>query len=666
MRRPGRSSAQRLIFGPPVGVLLEEDAAAAEDFYPSLVVARVLRRLRSVDARVAAVFAAAAALEAIVRSRSSAYLVINLTGAPLLLLLAVRRSRPLMTVTGFCAGAIVGSLLQAWLIPHAASDVFVPIFGLLLAIYSVGAHGSWREVALAAPQPLLVVVTVDSTLPHSESLASAVVFFAIFIVAVPIIGGRLVRGRSVLIGRLEEQGRELAEQRTAYVAAALARERLRVTNGFHRDLAEGMQRLVEALPAEGAGGGAGCAAEVETRARRLLAETREAVVALADGAAVSEPPAPAVAAESQRTSSEAAQPWTVLAAAALTAGLLVETRGLPLRVSAPAAAVACVVLALPLAFAWVRPLAAITVLWVGAALFAHEVGPLQQTTTAIGLSFVPPFIVAALASRPRALIGLAVCWCGALATFGAGALPGDAAIATACWLAGAGFRQRSRLVNQLHANNVLIKQGRAALTAQAVDEERMRLASELHDAVGHSLTVVALQAGAARRIWETDRAKAETMLDTVRSVAVAGLAELRNGLTTMPEQDSASSLDELVDRARAAGLVVDATIEDILAILPPQQLSTVYRIVQESLTNVLKHSPGATVAVDIRRVGSKVEMTIASTPPTSASLPPQRSGHGLSGMRRRVEECGGDLMHGLSDDGRFVVTAQLPLAVVPA
>jgi len=617
-----------------------------------------LHRPRTSDGWLALGLMVAGLVEPIVRSRNAVYLVTNLTGAPFLLLLAWRRTRPLLVITVFCTAAVVASIVQGWLIPRQPSDVFVPIFALLIAIYSVGAHGSRRDVLFAAPQPLVVMLVADATQPHSDSLASAIAFFSIFIIAVPIAAGRLVRGRTRLIAQLQQQARELHEQRAAYVHAALARERLRVTDDLHRNLAVGMQDLLHAVN-DNADIGA-----VEAHARQLLAETRETVVTLADSpASVQLPETPTTPSRTPAGLADAAQPWTVMAAAALAAGLLVEIRGLTLHVPEVVGAVACFLLALPLAFAWARPLLAVAGVWIAAVAFAHTVTPLRHTTSAAALSFVLPFVIAALEPRRGALIGLGLCWLGVLTTFGAGALPGDATIVTACWLAGAGLQQRARLVTELHANNLLLEQGRVALAAQAVDEERARLARELHDAVGHSLTVVALQAGAARRIWDTNPAKALEMLETVRTVARSGLAELRDGLPT----GTGASLDELFNGARASGLQLHATIDDdVLAALARPQLATIYRVVQEGLTNALKHSPGATVTVDIHLVDGDVEVTVANTAPTSAVVLAQQPGRGLNGMRARVEECGGRLAHHLTDEGGFVLRAQLPLATVPA
>jgi signal transduction histidine kinase len=493
------------------------------------------------------------------------------------------------------------------------------------------------------------------------------VFFTVFIVAVPLAAGCLVRGRARMIQRLEQQGRELQEQEAAYIDAALRRERLRVASEFHHELTAGMQDLVETAGTLEASTAAADVAVLENQARQLLAETRQAVVALAampDETSSTTPPVDIP--EPSDTGVETGQPWVALSAAALAVGLFVETQGSRLHPSSAATVAAtCLLLALPLMFAWARPLVAVAVLWVVVAVFEHAVAPLAHTTSAVGLAFVPPFLVAALEPRRRAVTGLVVCWLGLLATSGFGPLPAYAALATVCWLAGTGLRQRSALVAELHLNNARLEQGRGALATQAVDEERMRIARELHDAVGHSLTVVALQAGAARRVWDTDRAKARSMLHTVRVVADAGLQELRSGPTAVSD-GQAESLQDLLARARSAGLVLDDSIDDSVTELPPPQLATVYRVVQEAITNVLKHSPGATVAVSVHQVDDDVLVTVTNSAPTTAPVPGQGVGQGLAGMRGRVERAGGRVSHASTAGGGFVVQARLPLPVVSA
>ncbi len=541
--------------------------------------------------------------------------------------------------------------------------MFVPIFALLLAMYSVGAHGSRRQVVLAAPQPVAVVALTDLLLPHSDPLAGAVIVSAIFFVTVPVLGGRLVRGRSLLVRHLDEQGRELSEHRSAYVEEALTRERLRVAGTLDVALADGMTTLVDALPVAVAPADTSQVQRIESQARALLSATRGVVVGLTES-----PPLPPAEPEDMLDplagASTAAQPWIVLAAAALTAGLLVETRELHPYVPRGVVVCAVVALAVPLAFAWARPLCAISALWIAAIAFTHLVAPLDHTLSAIGLSYVPPFVVAALESRWRGRVGLLVCWTGIVLVFGADGFPADAVIVTACWLAGAGFRERTRLIAGIRSNNTRLDELRAVLAAHAVTEERMRIARELHDAVGHALTIVAFQASAARRIWDADRRRAEAMLDAARSAATIGLDELRDGLSAT-DGHQVVSLDDLLIGARETGLAVASRIDGVVDQLSGGELETVYRVVQEALTNVIKHSPGASVAIRVHRADDGVELSVTNTQGTTAASPlTPSSGRGLRGMERRVRECGGTLTYGPDAEGGFSVHARLPVMVV--
>jgi signal transduction histidine kinase len=616
-------------------------------------------------------FVAAAAVEAVVRYRSEPdALAVNLPGALVFACLALRRGRPLLTLTIFVAFSCVGSLVQARLAPQAPSDAAVPIFALLVATYSLGAHGSRRALLAGAPQPVLLVLVLDLVHPSRQPLVSSLLFFAVFVVAVPILAGRLVRGRTTLVAALREQAGELAALRTAQIRAALAAERLRLADELQSRLVTGMESLAaQVAAARSAAAEQGEAiAGVEQSARALLRQTRETVVALAVAPPVDEAhadPAERAPAQVEMAWRGAAQPWTVLAGGAFCLGLLLEVGGLPLRVPMLVAVPACVVVALPLALAWVRPLLMITALWAAAALFVAFVAPLGTTLSAVALSFAAPFIVAALEPRRWAATGLGVCCLGELACFGPGAAPGNIGIAGCCWLVGAIVHERQRLVDQLHRNNSELAEGRALAARQAVVEERGRVARELHDAVGHSLTVVALQAGAARRVWRTDPAAAESVLATIVEVTRAGLADLRTGFDEGGLDDPGPgrdlSLAELVDGARAAGLAVSASLDATTALSGGARLAA-YRVVQESLTNVLKHASGAATEVVVRTSGAHVDVIVSNAPPSGPVHEGQ--GHGLSGMRRRVEACGGTIRWGTRTDGGFEVRAELPVALV--
>jgi signal transduction histidine kinase len=615
-------------------------------------------------------FVAAAAVEAVVRYQSEpAALAVNLPGALVLACVALRRTRPLLTLTIFVAFSCAGTLVQARWAPLAPNDAAVPIFALLVITYSLGAYGSRRALLAGAPQPVLLVLVIDLVHPSREPLGSALLFFAVFVVAVPILAGRVVRGRTTLVAALREQAGELAVLRKAQIRAALAAERLRLADELQSRLVAGMESLAaQVAAARSAADGREAIAGVEQSARALLRQTRETVVALADaplGNEAGADPVEQVPAQAEVAWRAAAQPWTVLAGGAFCLGLLLEVGGLPLRVPMLVAVPACVVIALPLAMAWFRPLLMIAVLWAAAALFATFVAPLDASLTAVGLSFIPAFVVAALEPRRWAVAGLGVCCLGEVACFGPGTAPGNIGIVGCCWLVGAIVHERQRLVDQLHRNNSELAEGRALAAWQAVVEERGRVARELHDAIGHSLTVIALQAGAARRVWCTDPAAAEAVLATIVDVTRHGMADLRIGVDSGgpdgPAPGRDLSLAELVDGARAAGLAVSASLGSTTGLSAAARLAA-YRTVQESLTNVLKHASGAATEVVVRPAGAHVDVIVSNAAPPGPVHEGQ--GHGLSGMRRRVEACGGTVRWGSRSDGGFEVRAELPVALV--
>lgn len=626
----------------------------------------VLRRLRAgvrpADGWIALSFMLADAVEVAIRYHGDrALLVSNLLGSVTFGCLALRRTRPLLTVSVLTAVFSAGSVIQAAVVAHRSENQFVPIFALLVVSYSVGAYATRRQLLWAAWQPVLLVLVVDLTEADDNSLVAATVFVAVFVCAAPVAAGRLVRGRNAIVRRLREQARQIEAQRRSQIDAAVAAERLRMTDRFHRTLVSGMQSLADRLRSTDAAPSESEIGRIEEAARELLSQTRREVVSLTgprNGLRDAlEPPAPPA------RSADAAQPWTVLAGAALCAGLLVETRTLPLHVPLIVAWAACIAVSVPLALAWLRPLPMITTLQVLTALFVAFVAPLDKSFTAIGLSFVPPFLVAAIEPRRRALLGLVVCGAGVVATSGSHAAAGNVAVVVCCWLGGAILYERIRLVDQLRANNDVLDGQRAAEAMRAVDEERLRVARELHDAVGHSLTVIVLQAGAARRIHSSDPARAHAALSTVTAVAADGLAELQRGSLPGGAPDL-RSVDDLLDTARAAGLCLDARVEDVAAELDPDARFVVYRVVQEALTNILKHAPGAPAELLIAGTGSRVDIVIANGAPIAAVASPS-GGHGLRGMQARVEACGGRVYWAPLAGGGFEVRAHVPAVPGP-
>ena len=651
----------------PPGVVLEEDATRPAAAYPYPVTRCRLSGANRADCWISVGFMTAAAVEAVVQWHGRpAGLILNLGGALAFGFLMLRRTHPLLMVSAISVLGVAGALISAQIAPTAPTNSSVGIIVLIVAMYSLGVYGSRRELLAGAPQPVLMILAIDVLQPQDHPLASAIAFAVLFVVVVPTVAGRLVRGRTRLVERLRGQAAELEAHREVWAEQELARERLHLSERFHEVLLSGMHALAIRVETAGShGASAEDVSQIEQAARNLLARTREAIVALA-ATTVPDPEPHGVSSRAAARCSEP-QPWTALAAAALGGGLLVELPALPAHVAAPIAVLACAILVLPLAFVWVAPLTMTVALWVLAAAFDAFVAPLDTSFTAIGLAFVPPFVVAALTSRPRAVLGFGVCVLGQLVCFGRSGLADSTVILLFAWVAGAVLQERSRLVERLRSTAMLLTAQREAAAGRAVLDERSRLASELHDALGHSLTVVTLQAEAARRLWHTDHERALDVLETLTAAMYDGLADLQFGFAPVSPLGgllTADSLDRLVGVASDAALQVEADLDDVAGLLDNAGQVVVYRILQESLTNALKHAPGALVRVRVRLADAHVEISVTNTC-GATNLPGAGLGRGLASMRARAVSRGGQLSWGAEPDGGFSVRAHLPTTLVP-
>jgi signal transduction histidine kinase len=257
-----------------------------------------------------------------------------------------------------------------------------------------------------------------------------------------------------------------------------------------------------------------------------------------------------------------------------------------------------------------------------------------------------------------------------------------AVVVAACWLAGKNVRTRRAYVAELTAKAARTEADRQAELARAAAEERARIARELHDAVVHHVSVIAVQAGAARMLSGngTGPADASQMWSAVEDTARQALTELRQllgllrhggetpGLAPQPRLDQ---LGRLLDETRGAGLPAELRVDGEQVPLTSAAEHSAYRIVQEALTNVMKHQGQVPTVVSLRYRPRELEITVVSDPvsappPVSSAsrlpgTPPAARGHGLIGMRERVAMFGGDLDAGPTPDGGFTVHARIPI-----
>ncbi len=202
---------------------------------------------------------------------------------------------------------------------------------------------------------------------------------------------------------------------------------------------------------------------------------------------------------------------------------------------------------------------------------------------------------------------------------------------------------------------------------EAVVVERARIARELHDVIAHSVSVMTVQAGAAEEMLKRDPARA---LEPVRAVQETGrqaLVEMKRLVGMLREDDDEiglapqpglADLDRLVKQVREAGLPVEVRIEGEPRTLPLGVDLSAYRVVQEALTNALKHAGSATATVTVRYGERDVTIEVADD---GAGSDKKDGGHGLVGMRERIGVFGGTFAAGPRDTGGFAVSARLPL-----
>ncbi len=227
------------------------------------------------------------------------------------------------------------------------------------------------------------------------------------------------------------------------------------------------------------------------------------------------------------------------------------------------------------------------------------------------------------------------------------------------WLSSEQMRRFRALVAELEAT-------RERLAVQAVHLERRRIAAELHDLVGHSLGVLLLHVTGARRRIRDDPAGATEALLRAEAIGRAGLAEIRRSVAALRDEAgtalapslTAADVPDLVARTRAAGCPVELEVTGEPAGVEPITGLAVYRVVQESLANAVRHAPGARVGVAVRVSAGDVEVVVRDA--GGGGGPPSPAGVGLTGMRERVEALGGTFAAGPRPGGGWQVRALLP------
>ncbi len=241
------------------------------------------------------------------------------------------------------------------------------------------------------------------------------------------------------------------------------------------------------------------------------------------------------------------------------------------------------------------------------------------------------------------------------------------------WGVGLAVQARQRYVAVLEERTTLLERDREARAETAVAAERARIARELHDIVSHSLSVISLQAGGVRRLLSPEQEKQRQALMAVEHTARSAIEEMHHMLgllradaadAQLNPQPGLAQLPELVERSAVAGLTVTLTTEGRERPLSSGVELAVYRIVQEALTNVTKHSDATEAAVVLRYGDRSLHVAITDTgAPRGAG---GGAGLGLRGMRERVAVYGGTLDAGAGAGGGYHVEVELPYPLEPA
>jgi signal transduction histidine kinase len=255
------------------------------------------------------------------------------------------------------------------------------------------------------------------------------------------------------------------------------------------------------------------------------------------------------------------------------------------------------------------------------------------------------------------------------ATFWADAVRIVAMVAVAAAL-GDATRNRRAYIAEVEERAAEAERTRDEVARRRVDEERLRIARELHDVTAHSLSIIAVQSGAAAHVIDSNPAEARRSLEAIRQTSKSALDELRAMLGVLRSADEADAplapvpglarLAELAAPLREANIEVEMVVDEDLGDVPALVDASAYRIVQEALTNVVRHAGPCTVRVSVRRTNGDLAVEVADTG-RATSATAAVSGHGLEGMRERAVALGGTFEAGPRPGGGFRVAATLPV-----
>jgi signal transduction histidine kinase len=638
----------------------------------------------------AAVLTAAGELEVLLGGGEKGRVVSALALPATTLPLAWRRAHALVPLVVIVAALLAQGALGGVL----AGGAVIPLLALLVALYGAG-RDAGDAAGLAVAGLAVVAATASRLLYDPEVRHAGDAAITVVAVSLPVLVGRWVRGQAELQARLVERSRRLLRDRDRAARQAAEEERVRIAGDLQAAIAGGLERIVadaEALPARLCGPDGDSAAAratfegVAATARDALADVRRVLGILRrDGEpAPRDPHDPDPLAHAPRTVAAehgaaapavARRPRRALTTAAadrlLVAALLLG--GAAELALAEGAVAALTIVPIALALLLRRRLPVLAGLAVLAAIALQSLLTAPGSFPLVDMAAVvcAAYAIGAHAGRTAAVAGLVALAAGAAVhaaiVYPDGVVPALLGGVAVPWTTGRVVRGHRRLTQQGREDAASAEAARRRDAHAAVVEERMRIARELHDAVAHSVSVVAIQAGGAAGLADRDPERAAGIAELIASVAQDAAGELHRLSGAIEAhadggQPTLARVGVLADRARDAGLPVRLTVEGEAAALPAGIDLAAYRIVQEALANATKHAGSAQARVTIRYEGGAVEVEVADDGRGPAGATAGDGGHGLVGIRERVALYDGRLDLGRRTDGPgFRVRARLPV-----
>jgi signal transduction histidine kinase len=361
------------------------------------------------------------------------------------------------------------------------------------------------------------------------------------------------------------------------------------------------------------------------------------------------------------------RPWNVVLAFAGAAALAGDGKG-SVWIAVGLSLIAC----LPLAWSSQAPLTALLGVATGLLIC---VAVFQPYDTAIWVLAVPLFNVASLGDRRRSLLvgaGTAVLLVAVIMIIASDNIARNTAIRLGVVLGALVIGDTVRSRRDLRAANrerdVRIAQEHEQENRRRIADERLRIARDLHDTVAHALVAINVRAGVAAHLHASE--DSDGALSDIMAVSAEALNDLRTTLSLLREADDAAptaptidlaSMTQLLDRAKAAGLDAEADVELNGRTLPIAVEQAGFRIVQEALTNVMRHAAASRALVVLRIEADTLHIDVTDDGTGTASGPPSAGRHGLQGMTERAAALGGTVSAGPAERGGWHVHARLPL-----